>query len=41
LEKQMQEFIAEEMKKQAVTQTLDNALIETVVEQAKALGFML
>ena len=40
LEKQMQAFIAEEMKKQSATQTLDNVLIETVVEQAKAKGFM-
>lgn len=41
LEKQMQAFIAEESKKQSATQTLDHALIETVVEQAKALGFEL
>lgn len=39
LEKQMEAFIAEEMKKQAIsTQTLDNALIQTVVEQAKGKG---
>ena len=39
LEKQMQDFIAVEMKKQSATQTLDNVLIEAVVEQAKATGF--
>ena len=41
LEQQMQAFIAEEMKKQSATQTLDNVLIETVVEQARAKGFAL
>jgi len=39
LEKEMQAFIAEEMKKQSATQTLDNVLIEAVVEQAKGKGF--
>lgn len=39
LEKEMQAYIAEEMKKRDATQTLDNVLIETVVEQAKAKGF--
>ena len=40
LEKQMQAFVAEEMKKQSATQTLDNVLIEAVVEQAKGKGFL-
>ncbi len=39
LEKEMQAFIAEEMKKRSATQTLDNVLIEAVVEQAKGKGF--
>lgn len=40
LETQMQAFIAEETKKQAATQTLDNVLIEAVVGQAKDKGFL-
>jgi len=40
LEKQMQAYITEEMKKQASTQTLDNALIQTVADQAKMKGFI-
>lgn len=39
LEKDMQAYITEEMKKQSATQTLDNVLIEAVVEQAKGKGF--
>lgn len=41
LEKQMAAYIAEETKKQGATEsTLDNVLIQTVVEQAKAKGFV-
>ena len=39
LEKQMEAFITAEKKKMSETQTLDNVLIEAVVEQAKAKGF--
>lgn len=39
LEKKMNVYIAEEQKKQSAGSTLDNVLIEAVVEQAKALGF--
>lgn len=40
LEKQMEAYITEERKKMSETQTLDNVLIEAVVEQAKAKGFV-
>ena len=41
LEKQMSAYIAEETKKQGAQETtLDNVLIEAVVEQAKAKGFV-
>ncbi len=40
LEKQMAAYIAEETKKQGASEsTLDNVLIQTVVDQAKAKGF--
>ncbi len=39
LEKDMQAYISEEMKKQSATQTLDNVLIDAVVDQAKGKGF--
>ena len=39
LEKQMDTYIAAERRKMVETQTLDNVLIETVVNQAKAKGF--
>ena len=40
LEKQMASYIAEETKKQAGTEeTLDNVLIQAVVDQAKEKGF--
>lgn len=41
LEKKMDDFIAEESKKQSATQTLDQVLIQTVVDQAKGKGFEL
>ena len=41
VEAKMQEFIAEEQKKMATTQTLDNVLIEAIVEQAREKGFEL
>ncbi|MBL7828207.1 MAG: VWA domain-containing protein [Saprospiraceae bacterium] len=39
LEKKINTFIAEETKKQTSTQTLDNVLIQAVVDQAKDKGF--
>lgn len=39
LEKQMQAFVDEESKKLATTQTLDNVLIQAVVEQARTANF--
>lgn len=39
LEKQMNAWLLEERKKTAETETLDNALIETVAQQARAKGF--
>ena len=40
LEKKIYAYVLEEKKKKAATQTLDNVLIEAVVEQAKAAGFV-
>lgn len=38
-EQKMDAYIVEESKKQATTQTLDHVLIQTVVDQAKSMGF--
>ena len=40
LEKKIDAYTAAEKKKTADTQTLDNVLIEAVVEQAEAKGFV-
>lgn len=40
LERQMQAFIAAESSKQSATQTLDHVLIQAVVDQARAKGFV-